>query len=402
MQLKKRYLYGLIILALIVVGTFNFSAQAKSKEKYFASDNLFYHVVKGSKVEVCAAKPTKGTLTIPEKVSYNGKTYKVIGIADHKRVYKTESIEDDDGESVDLNMPGYYYYGYYRKDDKLIPDGMEWIPGSEISKVILPASLTYIGEGAFCGCNSLKTVVFAKKYKSLKIGNNAFCGKKLKKLSFPIGTMELGENAAGTTPTIEIPGSVRKIGAGVVNSKTKKLVLDKKNKNYKLKNGILYTKNEKKLVGISDKAGTNITISSKTTSIEERAFAGSKITKVVLNNNITVIPKGAFANCAKLVSVVGANEITDIEYAAFKGCGKLTDIGKMEKLTSIKRAAFWEDNNLALTINSAMDIDDNALSGTLYDTTVKLTVPDNDPVYAISDGLLIKTNGVEKTVIMQM
>lgn len=401
---EKTLIKYLILITMFILSGFSvLTAHAKTKEVYFAEGNLYYHVLKSSKVEVCGTKKTKGTLIIPSEVTYKGKAYTVIGIADHERVYKDVAMDTDnpDGAEVDVNLPGMYYYGYYRKDKKAIADGVDCIPGSKISKVVFPSTLTYIGEGAFCGCDSLKTVEFAKKYKRLTIGANAFCGKKLKSIAFPEGTVKLGENAAGTTKNISIPSTVTSIGAGVVNVKTDSVKISKKNKKYKMKNGILYTKNEKTLVGASGKVSKTVTISSKTTSIADHAFAQSKVTKVVLSDKVTSIPTGAFTDCSKLTAVEGTDGVTSIGYAAFKGCDKIESIGDMPKLTDVKRAAFWGDNKLALKISSSVLLDENAISGTSVGTIVDITIPENDSVYSFKNGFLIMKKGNEQVVIMQ-
>ncbi len=168
-----------------------------------------------------------------------------------------------------------------------------------------------------------------------------------------------------------------------------------------MKKGILYTKDERKLLGVSARAGENIKISNKTILIGEKAFAKSKVKKVTLSSRITQIPKGAFAGCSKLETVTGTEKITEIGYAAFVGCTKLTGIGTMPTLKKIGRAAFWNANNLKITVSSGMDIDNYAFSGTGYSTSVKVKVSENDNKYDFVNGLLIKTEGENKTVIMQ-
>lgn len=378
--------------------------EAAGSGKYFSQGKLYYHTISDNKVEVCGTKQTTGILKIPGYVTYKGKKYKVTKIADYKLYSQDKTVTEEtvDGSSVAVDLAGYHYYMYARKDKKSLPANIDYISVSDITKVVLPNTLTYIGEGAFSGCTRLKTVEFAKKYKKLTIGKNAFGSNKIKKLTFPMGTYELKENAAGTASTISIPATVKKIGPGVVNAKTKKVIISKKNKNYKMKSGVLYTKNEKTLVGVSGAAKETIKISGKTRKIGVKAFAGTKVKKVTLNNKITDIPKGAFYNCKKLVSVSGANYIKTIGYAAFAGCPKLTGIGNTSKLTSIGRAAFWGDNNLKLEIyDSIRDIDVYAFSGTVTDTVVKLTVAQNNPVYSVQNSLLVKNDGNAKIVMMQ-
>ena len=405
MKQKGNILLGVmcIVMLLVVSGYGRIQTKAAGKNKYFLSGQLYYKTVSDSKVEVCGTKTTEGTLIIPGKVSYKGKNYTVTGIANHKPYYQDVPVTEKtaDGACVDIDFPGWKYYRYDRADGKSFPNGVEWISNCGIKKVVFPSTLTYIGDGAFGGCTKLKTVTFAKKYKKLVIGKNAFNGKKIKKIVFPEGTSELKENAAGVTPDIIIPATVKKIDAGVINYKTKNVTISKKNKKFKMKKGILYTKDERKLLGVSARAGENIKISNKTVLIGENAFAKSRVKKVALSSRITQIPKGAFAGCSKLETVTGTENVTEIGYAAFEGCTKLTGIGIMPALKKIGRAAFWNVNNLKLTVSSGMDIDNYAFSGTGYSTSVKVKVPEHDSKYAYVNGLLIKTEGENKTVIMQ-
>lgn len=225
---------------------------------------------------------------------------------------------------------------------------MLFIRERNIKTIILSDTLTYIGEGAFCGCPDLEKVIFAKKYKKLVVGINAFSGSNLKSITFPEGTYELKRCAAGSIPNISIPSTVKKIGAEVVNADTKKVTISSRNKNFKMKDGMLYSYNEKKLLGASANVKNVVTISKRTTSIAGNTFARTKVKRVNLNNKIKIISKGAFAYYNKLERVTGTNAVGKIEYAAFARCSKLKTIGKMTKLNSIERAAFWQDKKLQI------------------------------------------------------
>ncbi len=188
MKQKQNVLLGVMCTAMLlaVSGVGKIQAEAVGKNKYFLSGQLYYKTVSDSRVEVCGTKTTGGTLIIPGKVSYKGKNYTVTGIAKHKPYYQDMPVTEKtaDGASVDIDFPGWKYYRYDRADGKSFPNGVEWISNCGIKKVVFPSTLTYIGDGAFSGCTELKTVTFAKKYKKLVIGKNAFNGKKIKKLFF--------------------------------------------------------------------------------------------------------------------------------------------------------------------------------------------------------------------------
>lgn len=403
--MKKNKLF-MAMMALLTVMAFTVlgggtTAEAAAKGKYFTSGDLYYHTISDKKVEVCGTTKTEGTLTIPSSVTYKGKKYTVTKIADHE-IYDQSGFSGLEGCDADIYNGGDVYYRYDREDGKGIPITMNWIAGNRFKKVVLPNTLTKIGDGAFCGNTELETVIFATSYKKLTIGENVFGGTKLKSIVFPKGTYELKDSAAGNVPNITIPASVKKIGPGVVNVKTKSVTIDKKNKYFKMKNGMLYSKDEKVLYGASAKVSSKVKISSKTKKIADKAFWASTVKEVTLNKNIKTIPKGAFSDCKKLISVKNMDNVTAIKYGAFGNCWKLKDIGTLSKVKTIERAAFWQDSKLKpFTISSKMDIDEYAFSGTANETRIKVKVAENDPVYSIVNGLLIKKDGDEQIVIMQ-
>lgn len=404
---KKRILLSFLTLLIVTILSFfgigGTTSEAAGKGKYFTAAKLYYHILSENKVEVCGTKKTDGTLTIPASVTYKGKKYRVTKIADYE-IYSQSGISENNGSETNITAGAGLYYRYDRVDGKSMPGNVDWIAGSGISKVVLPGSITYIGNGAFNGCSKLKTVSFANKYKKLTVGENAFGGTNLKSLVFPKGTYELKDGAAGTVSEITIPASVKKIGAGVVNYKTKKVTINKKNSNFKMKNGILYSKDEKVLYGASSKAPKQIKISEKTTKIMAKAFYKTKASKITLNDRISSVPEGAFCGCAVLVNVGKTDNITSIGYGAFADCPKLQKIGSMPKLESIESAAFWGDKCLTVNISAtAKNVSDYAFSGTENQTLLKVVnVAVGNPQLSIIDGFLVKTAGEENTVILQI
>lgn len=377
-------------------------SQAAGTGKYFTEGKLYYHTISNNAVEVCGTKQITGTLTIPANVTYKGKKYKVTKIADYE-LYTQDTTSEVNGSETNLYAGASCSYRYDRIDGKEMPGNVDWIAGSNITKVVLPNTLTYIGNGAFNGCSKLKTVTFAKSYKKLTIGENVFGGTKIKSLVFPKGTYELKDSAAGNVPNITIPASVKKIGVGVVNYKTKKVTISKKNKKFKMKDGILYSANEKTLYGASSKAKKKITISKKTNRIMDKAFYKSSASVITLNNKITVIPKGAFNSCSKLVEVRNTDNVVSIMYGAFAGCKKLQTIGTMPKLEKIEAAAFWLDSQLSVNIaDTVKEVSEYAFSGTVTKTQLKsVNIASGNQVLSVSGEFLVKVSGTEKIIIMQ-
>lgn len=418
---NKRKITGLlcIIMMLSVFSIGSLRVEAANKSKYFISQDICFKVISKDKVAACGIKLKvdkelvhhrwkSDTLEIPSYVTYKGTKYKVTQIADHDYYAHHGPIEWDsedsiNGKEVGINLPKYRRYSYFDLPTDLDNNLYGFQDAENIKKIILPNTLIYIGKGAFCGMPKLENVVFAKKYKKLTIGMNAFSSTKLKSITFPEGTYELKQCAAGSIPTIYIPSTVKKIGAEVVNADTKKVTISKKNKNFKMKDGMLYSYNEKKLLGASANVKKVVTISKKTKSIARNTFARTNVKQVNLNNKIKTISKAAFAYCSKLEKVTGTNEVSKIEYAAFAGCSKLKTIGKVPKLKSIARAVFWQNKKLQVNLSSTIkDIDTYAFAGTEDRGGVKATVAKGNPVIFMMDGLLIKRDGDDQIVLLQV
>ncbi|MDD6069730.1 MAG: leucine-rich repeat domain-containing protein [Clostridiales bacterium] len=403
MKQQRRIICLILFMALLTFlpGVGSLKSEAASKGKYFTSGSVFYHTISDSAVEVCGVGKKEKTLVIPGSVSYKGKEYTVVGIANHNLLNAGTTTEmSAEGSDVDVESMGYDWYTYARTDGKSFPKGMRQISGAVIEKVVLPSTLKYIGSGAFAGCDRLKEVQFAKSYRKLTVRKNAFCGTGIKSISFPKGTYAIEEYATGKIENITIPASVKKIGPQVVNADTKNVTISKGNRKYKMKSGVLYTYDEKMLVGISGKV-KKVKVSGKTTKIGKYAFAWSRVESVALNNKINEIPKGAFLECSKLKNVTGTEALIKISYGAFKGCYGLTTIGKLPKVKTVERAAFWDCEKLTLEISSEMDIDDNALGGTQVGRYANIIIPQGDTKYTVQNGLLIKTVGDSRIVIKQ-
>lgn len=407
-----------VLLSLSGISTLRVEAANKGKQsKYFIAEDICYKIFAKDQVAVCGLKLKvdkelihntwkSDTLRIPSHVTYKGKSYKVTEIADHEYYshggpIEWDSEEDVYGKAEGINPPKYRQYSYF--DLPYIDNYLHGFCYAEnIKTVILPDTLTYIGEGAFCRWPKLEKVVFAKKYKKLTIGVNAFAGLKWKSITFPEGTYELKRCAAGSISEITIPSTVKKIGAEVVNADTKKVTISKGNKKFKMKDGILYSYDEKQLLGASANVKSSVSISKKTRSIAKNAFARTNVKQVNLRNQIKSIPKGTFAYCKELEKVTGTNAVTKIEYAAFTECRKLKTIGKVPKLKHIARAAFWQNKKLKIHLSSTIkDIDEYAFGCKGYACRIGVTVEAGNPYFFVKDGALIKKDGEEQTLLIQ-
>lgn len=235
-----------------------------------------------------------------------------------------------------------------------LPDGITAISdnafyGSKLQSIILPSSVTSIGEWAFYNCGELNNVTMSNSITT--IGEYAFglCSKLLG-LSLPEGLLTIGRSAFSSSglKSISIPASVMLIGdrafAGC-DKLTTMQVLDG-NKFYESPNGCNAIIQGKTL--IAGCSGTNII--PEVTTIGENAFYGSGITNVNLPSTVTNIEEWAFYNCGELKAIDLSNVVYIDEYA-FGLCSELSTITLPSTVKNIGKRAFSSCDKL-LTIKS--------------------------------------------------
>ena len=156
-----------------------------------------------------------------------------------------------------------------------------------LASITLPQSIDKVGNGWFLDCKYLETVNFDGKIK--EIGNSAFIGCiSLKNIEIPSSVVNIGDSAfSGCTSlkNIEIPSSVVSIGNSAFNSCTS------------LK---------------------NIEIPSSVVSIGNSAFRGcSALSEVLFNEGLKTIGESAFRACKCLSSVQWPLSLEEIGAGAF-------------------------------------------------------------------------------------
>ena len=204
---------------------------------------------------------------------------------------------------------------------------------SGLTSITIPNSVTSIGEYAFSGCSGLTSVTIPNSVTSIKAGAFSGCSG-LTSVTIPNSVTSIGRsvfsNCSGLT-SVTIPNSVTSIGYWAFQNCTGLTSVTIPNS----VTSIDYT-----FYGCSGL--TSVTIPNSVTSIGERAFYGcSSLTSVTIPNSVTSIKSSAFYGCSGLTSVNIGNGVESIGYDAFADCAELTDVYcYAEKVPTTKSDAF--------------------------------------------------------------
>ena len=219
-----------------------------------------------------------------------------------------------------------------------------------IESVVLPDSVNYVDDNAFRDSVYLKSVTFGAA-KNLQVHSNAFYNTGLTSLYLPANLSYVGEYAF--------------IG---LKDLTAYSVADE-NPRYKSINGVLYSKDGKKLIAYPAGKTGNFTVPKEVETIGFGAFENSLIEAVSFENGINLLTIGyrAFYKSEKLASVSIPESVVSIDFYAFAECRNLERVTFAEnnKLTGIYEGAFLNCSSLTDIIipDNIVEVSDFAFYG---------------------------------------
>lgn len=150
--------------------------------------------------------------------------------------------------------------------------------------------------------------------------------------------------------SIKIPSTVDKIYGAAFGGNTScvKYIVSSKNKKYVAKDGVLFTKDMKRLVSYpAGKKGSSYTIPKEVKTIDYTAFKGAKYLKrVTFSSSVKTVLPSAFLECKKLVKVVCNKNLKTIGEGAFYNCPKLKSFSMKEGLKTIDDNVFGKTKSL--------------------------------------------------------
>ena len=256
-----------------------------------------------------------------------------------------------DGRKL-LKVPGELSGAYSVKEGtRIICNSAFWYCLS-LSEIVIPNSVTSIGDLAFSFCSSLAEVV---------IPNSVVC----------------------------INGNPFWYWNGKLECLSPSFVYE---------NNILFNKDKSRIISFRNQNLTSYVIPNNVTRIGDRAFSFcSSLAEVVIPNSVTRIGDSAFESCSSLAEVVIPNSVTRIGDSAFEGCSSLAEVIIPDSITGIGDRAFSFCSSLAEVIipNSVTNIGKGAFQ--LCSSLAEVVIPNS--VTRIGDYAFSSCSSLAEVVI---
>lgn len=279
-----------------------------------------------------------GDIVIPDHVTYNGVDFLVNGIQKGKCV------------------------GAYGGYTSLKFEGGAFT-SSGITSIVIPATITEIGDATFAHCSSLKSITFPNTLTKIT-GRGAFYGtSSLSEVTLPDALTEIGfESFWGSGITsLTIGPNIKKGGYNAFKYCSNLEVINVPNIaawcqiDFEEGSYMSHPFEYAKELRINGEKVTDIVIDSSIPKIGTMCFYKYEgLKSIKFEAGIKSIGNYAFFGCSGLEELVFPNELNTIGNYAFEGCSSIKKIRFSRTINNIGTSAFKDCNNIELIESSIM------------------------------------------------
>jgi len=212
-------------------------------------------------------------------------------------------------------------------------------------------TITGISNTAFSYCPDLISVSIPNTLETIEDDTFANC-TGLASITIPNSVTKIGWNVfynCGNLKTVNLGASVASIGWYTFSfcSSLTEINVDENNQNYYSKNGVLFNKDMTTLINCPNGLSDQFIMPNTVTTVRNYAFADcTKLTSIIMSENLNWIMDDAFVRCSKLTSVSLPDSLYHIGYNAFGECTSLTSITIPRSVYSISNKVFDGCTNL--------------------------------------------------------
>ena len=278
-----------------------------------------------------------------------------------------------DGQQVAVAPQDTPYSGFVNIPDSIMHEGQQFAVTriddkafclcSDLSSVVLPATLEHIGASAFAGCSSLSYITLPTSLQT--IGDAAFSGcSQILSVTLPAKLTHIGTQAFAKCSSLN------------------RFEVDADNEAFATQDGILMSHDLTHIVAFPP---------------DFRPSANSQQTAITLPATTRQIDSCAFAYCDKLTAVKLPEGLLDIESAAFYQCTALASVSLPASLEEIGMFAFAKCESLGdITLpRNIQRVGDGAFS--FCDHLQNIFVSNGNSSFAAPDGVLLTHD--QRTII---
>jgi hypothetical protein len=335
----KKEISLLVIFAMMfsLLSGLSINASAAQTKKSTVSGIIYYYTVSNKAATITSAEYKSGsskTLTLPSKLGG----------------YAVKTIASNATQFVS-------------RETVVIPDSVETLEDCSIGNtktknVKLGKNLKTIKGDPFSRCNHLSSISVNSNNKYFMVSKSVLYNKSKTVLyKYPAAKIPASYTVLSSVKTISnrafadssklknitLGKSVKTIKADAffASSALTKFAVNKNNKNFLVKDGVLYNKKKTVIVFYPcAKSGSSYTVVSGVTKVSSRAFADAlKLTEVKLPSSVTEIASKAFSNAGKLKTLSLPSKLKTIGNNAFESTA-LTQVTAPKTLETMGSGAY--------------------------------------------------------------
>ena len=286
---------------------------------------------------------------------------------------------------------------FVKEGTRMICDEVFWYSCS-LSNIVIPSSVTSIGNWAFNGCTSLSNIVIPNSVAS--IGDWAFSDcTSLSNIVIPDSVTGIGKgafNGCSFLECISIPKSVICLNGNPFSGWKGKL--ECLSPNFIYEDDVLFNINKSEIISFRNQKIESYIIPDSVTSIGDGAFSScTSLSSIVIPDSVPSIGDWAFSDCTSLSNIVIPNSVTSIGEGAFSSCTSLSNIVIPDSVTRIGNFAFSNCTSLSNIVisDSVTNIGDDVF----YQCSSLTSVVIPNSVTCVGDEAFCKCRSLSNIVI---